>query len=432
VGEAVLKTCISEIRKALGDHPMRPQFIETVHRRGYRFLVSVSPLMVQPGSPALSHPAASPRPFVGRKVEIAFLDNFWQQCRQGRRQVIFVTGEPGIGKTLLVNVFENTLSADGDVWIGRGQCVEQHGPGEPYLPILEALGRLCREPRGERLVTLLKRLAPTWLAQLPGVIEPAEAEALRPSLAGVTPVRVMRELADAIEAFTAESLLLLVLEDLHALDHSTLEWLAYVARRSGPARLMIIGTYRPADLILRDHPLKAVKHELLVNGHCQELPLDCLNVTEVRDYLGLRLADLPPADQALSSLARVVYSRTEGNPLFMVNIVDYLLTQQLLVRADKTLRLADPSAVRTIPTGLRQFINMRVEQLADADRKVLAAASVAGLDFSTATVAAALKAPLEDVDRSCHELARALQFIASAGTDEWPDGTQSAPRCTGA
>src|SRR5262249_35129774 len=151
----------------------------------------------------------------------------------------FVTGEPGIGKTALIDAFLAGLAGSpGDpngsaanrvtasAWIARGQCVEQYGAGEPYLPILEALGRLCREAGREQHLALLDRYAPTWLVQMPTVLDAGALEALQRKVAGATRERMLREMGDALEALAAEQPLVLWLEDLHWSDVSTLELLA--------------------------------------------------------------------------------------------------------------------------------------------------------------------------------------------------------------
>src|SRR5262249_12343770 len=115
---------------------------------------------------------------------------------------------------------------DASVWIGRGQCVEQYGTGEAYLPILEAASRLGRAPGGERLVALLNQYAPTWLVQLPALVSAAELEALQRRVAGATRERMLREAADVLEILTAETMLVLVLEDLHWSDNATIDLLS--------------------------------------------------------------------------------------------------------------------------------------------------------------------------------------------------------------
>src|SRR5262245_2685629 len=185
VGDAVLKGCIREIREALGDDPAAPRFIETAHRRGYRF---IAPVVTATG-PALPAPAAASLSAVGREIELGRMQGWLARSLRGERQLVFVTGEPGIGKTTLVEAFLAGLTDPG-IRVGRGQCLEHHGIGEAYLPILEALGRLGREPRGRRLAERLRRHAPTWLAQLPSLVEGAD-EDLRRQVVGTTPQRML-------------------------------------------------------------------------------------------------------------------------------------------------------------------------------------------------------------------------------------------------
>jgi predicted ATPase len=124
--------------------------------------------------------------------------------------------------------------------------------------VLEALARLCRGPEGQHFLALLSQYAPSWLVQMPTLLSAAELEALQQRGSGATQARMLRELAEAIEALTAERPLILVLEDLQWSDYATLEWLAFVARRREKAGLLVIGTYRPMDVLVRAHPLRTV------------------------------------------------------------------------------------------------------------------------------------------------------------------------------
>src|SRR5207244_1740367 len=180
----------------------------------------------------------------------------------GVRQLLFVTGEAGLGKTTLVEAFLTALEASGPLWVGRGQCLDHYGAGEAYLPVLEALGRVCRGPGGQEVIALLGQQAPTWLVQMPGLVRAADLEPLQRRMAGATRDRMLRELAEALELLTARQPLLLVLEDLHWSDYSTLDVLAVLARRQEPARLLLLGTYRLPDALQRGHPLATVHHEL--------------------------------------------------------------------------------------------------------------------------------------------------------------------------
>src|SRR5215471_2618189 len=300
VSEAALTVCIGELRKALRETAQAPRFIQTVHRRGYRFIGHLPPVGPAPGllAPRPPTPLASPAPLlVGRARELAHLHQCLGRVRQGTRQTVLLTGEPGIGKTTIVNAFVAELADGGEVWLAQGQCIEHYGVVEAYLPVLEALGRLCREPGGAALLPVLEQHAPTWLVQMPALLSAGALEAVQRRVLGATRERMVRELAEAVEVLTAIRPLVLVLEDLHWSDYATLDLLTYLARREGPARLLLLGTYRPVEVLLRGHPVQTVKQELVLHGQAVELPLELLTAA-VGQYLTLRCASgaaLPPA-----------------------------------------------------------------------------------------------------------------------------------------
>src|SRR6266853_4639729 len=145
----VLKHQVLEVRKALGDDPRNPRFIETMPRRGYRFIAAVS------AGPE-THRTAEAKPahgrLVGRDAVFADLRDGLGKALRGQRQIVFVTGEPGIGKTALVDEFQRRATAEvADLGFARGQCVEGYGGQEAYYPMLEALGQLCRGPGGDEI-----------------------------------------------------------------------------------------------------------------------------------------------------------------------------------------------------------------------------------------------------------------------------------------
>src|SRR5262249_43790286 len=280
--------------------------------------------------------------------------------------------------------------------------------------------------------------APTWLVQMPALLTPTDLESLQRRTQGATRERMLRELAEAVEVLSAERPLVLVLEDLHWSDVSTLDWLAFVARRREPARLLIIGAYRPVEVIVGNHSLKSVKQELHLHGQCDELPLTFLTEEDVTKYLVRRFASPSPVSAGKASpesfasthperrreapkskdaqdklrrrgqgkdftsatlhkLAQLIHQRTEGNPLFIVNLVDYLITQGELARNDGqwTLQGEVTAVASCAPMSLQQMIEQQLERLSPTEKRVLEVASVAGAEFSAAAVAAGLKSEVD-------------------------------------
>jgi DNA-binding winged helix-turn-helix (wHTH) protein/predicted ATPase len=435
VGDAVLKDSIRQLREALHDDAAEPVYIETAHRRGYRFIgklsepasatktpVAFSSAPVLEASPNIATRRSSTETpgVLGRETELAKLHGWLDQALAGERQTVFVTGEPGIGKTTLVQAFLQQAAGD-SILIARGQCLEHYGSGEAYLPVLDGFSRLCRSVAAAQVLNCLRQHAPSWLAQMPSVIQPAERTVLQSQAQGATRERMLREMAEAIEAIAAEFPLLLVLEDLHWSDYSTLDLMSYLARRQDRARLLVIGTYRPVDVIVGDHPLKGVKRELQAHNLCRELPLEYLAEEAVAEYLNTRF----PGHQLPARLRRTIYQRTEGNPLFMVNLVEYLIDQKMIVeeKGAWNLRVELSDIEKGVPTNLRQLIEKQIERLDPDQRTVLEAASVAGMECSSIAIAAGLDMPIASVEKHCDELAGRHQFLSPAWLVELPDGT---------
>jgi predicted ATPase len=155
---------------------------------------------------------------VGRETALQRLHEWFERAQRGLRQIVFVTGDLGMGKTTLVEAFLTHITRQASPWLTRGQCIAHYGTGEAYMPALEALTRLCREPGGERLLELLSQQAPTWMAQMPALLNTGELEALQREVQGATRERMLREMADAVEVLTADKPLVSVLEDLHLSD----------------------------------------------------------------------------------------------------------------------------------------------------------------------------------------------------------------------
>jgi predicted ATPase len=412
VTDIVLRVSIREIRAALDDSVATPHYVETVGQEGYRFLM---------GGESVTPPPLKTGPIVGRQREVAILEQWFQRAASGQPQLGFVSGEVGIGKTMVVNLFLARLAAGSVVRIARGQCVEHYGVGESYQPLLGALERFGHGPDGAPMIGVLRRYAPMWLAQLPGIMNEVELERLQRQVYGATPARMLRELGHALAVLAADTPLVLVLEDLHWSDSSTVDVLAYLGQQLEPARLLVLGTYRPVDAMLRAHPLRRTVQELCGRGQARELSLELLPAEDVAAYVAGRCGGpVAPA------LAAFVHQRTDGNALFMVNVVEHLVQQDLVVQREGqwTLRQGAGAAVAKVPEGVQQLLVRRIEELAPETRQVLEAASVVGEAFAAPAVAAGVQSAVEDVQAVCDALAAQHHFIEDTGVTVWPDGTR--------
>ena len=477
VSDTVLKVCIHELRRVFDERPGAPRFIETMHGRGYRFIGQCqgerlqeaptkdrnneahkfleqqsqrSMLMTGPNAHALPfgsilkpphpnnftkhtmlqtqdhHPDSFYTPFsspilVDRENELAHLRRWQEKALCGKRQFVFVSGEPGVGKTALVDTFLAQAVNEGSPWVARGLCIEHHSTGEPYFPLLDALSRLCRDPGHKRLVALFRQYAPSWLMQMPSFLSSADRKNLSRELPAVSHERMLRELTQALEVLTKETPLIFVLEDLFWCDPATLDFLSFFARRTEPARFLFIGVHRPLDMGVKVPPLSAVRLDLLIHQHCEQLFLSPLTVGAVDRYLKIRFAN----NTFPESFTAWIYKYTEGNPLFMTNVTDHLVVRGVIVQRDGLWQLITEvkSMALDIPAHLQAVIEEQMPWISPQEARVLQAASIIGLEFSTALVTAALDMDLGEIETFCENLARRTLFLRQCGLTEWPDGT---------
>lgn len=431
VGREALRYTVRQLRLALGDADSPPRFVETLPRRGWRFIGRVIPIEGRQWKfhAGLAHdpdadPALSivPAPLVGRQRQLEQLLAAVERARSGVRQLVLVSGEAGIGKTSLVEAALHLLSGSADLRVARGQCIAQHGASEPYLPVLEALERLSGPSGRDETVDALRKHAPMWLAQLPSLTDPAEREALQLQIQGASPARMIRELNAALETLSGERTLVLWIDDLHWSDLATLEWLCHAMRRDEPARLLVIGCHRSADIGADIRELFATLRALTLNGRGVDLSLSLLSAPALEEYLERRFGGtVPPRQRA--TLATFLLQRTEGNPLFVVSVVDDLLHRGVLVSRGGRFRVDGALAGLPAPGTLRRLLEQEIDHADPDDRELLELASIAGMEFSAAALMTDSGSPLAEIEDRCEALARRGRFLVARGATEWPDGT---------
>lgn len=411
VSDDTLTQSIGELRRALGDSTRKPRFIETVHRRGFRFIARIVPdrPREEPAAQSGGDPAVQSsdldRSFVGRAEELEQLRSLFAKAERGTRQLIFVTGEAGIGKTRLVEQFldESRIHETGGAVL-RGQCVQQHGQREPYMPVLEAIERHLASPIGAGWVQSALRLAPHVAALLPtlpaGAIDPVQ-------IRNVSYEGMLREIGCLLESMAATAPLVLVLEDLHWSDPATLDLLSFLAQREDPSRLLLIGTYRPAEAALHSHPVRDLRQNLRLRRRCSDRMLDYLTVSDIAEFLRVRFGNVGVA------LAPLIHRRTDGNPLFILVLVEDLMRRGW-IRAEADGWRVDLPALdhaQVVPDDLREMISQQLDALDPEEKIALEVASVVGVRFDARVVAAALGREVEEVEAISERLVRRHSFL---------------------
>jgi DNA-binding winged helix-turn-helix (wHTH) protein len=405
----VLKGHIRALRAALGDDAGNPSFVQTVRGHGYRFIAKLA----HPQAPAAGREGhADHANFVARAMPLAELRNDFERACLGSLRMVFVTGEPGIGKTALIREFLRRNASTTDVWSTTGQCIEGFGGTEAYYPVLEALGKLCTGRDGNGVVQRVVAMAPTWGVSLTAQVSAERRQLLQRQIVGAGRDRMLREGCELLEALAALRPLLLVLEDAHWADFSTVDLLAALARRNSSARLMVIVTTRSEEVAVGRHPVRELFRELNAHRLCREVALDRFDL----DATARLIAD--PGSDADLTLAQWLHDRSRGNALYTVALLDHLVERGLVKRGSNRWQILErlDNVPFEVPPTIEQLVEASIERLQMPQRQALEAASVEGVSFTTRTVApaAALEAPV--FEEICQELARTETFICRGAT----------------
>ena len=335
--------------------------------------------------PSLEAPAENPlyrRVFVGRESELKQLQSAFDGAISGQGALMMVMGEPGIGKTALCEQLATYVTLRGGQTL-VGHCYEKGSLSLPYLAFVEALRSyvLSREVRD------LREELGSGAADVARIISEIRERLkvrLRPQR---NPEEERYRLLQAVSEFLRNAAnvrpMLVVLEDLHDADKGTLDMLTHVSRNLAGARLLIVGTYRDVE-VDRSHPLSAALAELRRVSTYGRVLLRGLNADEVR-----RMLESISRQSVPWGLAEVVHRQTEGNPLFVQEVVRYVSEEGLITRKEGRWRLTrDTPLEMSIPEGLRDVIGKRLSLLSPECNQLLSVASVIGREFALETLKA--------------------------------------------
>ncbi|MFT7775824.1 AAA family ATPase [Roseateles sp.] len=400
ITEGVIKTAISELRAALGDDVKQPRWIETLARRGYRYIGTA---LLAAAAPAGVSPPQRSSTLIGREDALAALQARWAAACQGQPGVLLVAGDAGMGKTALLSEFMHGLDqrSGDEAVVAVGQSVEALGEGEPYLPFLEALSPLLAQQPG--LLAELRRVAPTWLSQMPWHVALEDREALAREVAGASQERMLREFAVLLDQATQTQPWLVVVEDLHWSDSASVQLLGHLARRRSSGRWLVVGSFRPVDVAASEHPLGDMRRELRLHGQVREIALDGLNQAQLA---ALTTARCPGAQPSAAFLAQL-HRHTDGLPLFAERVLSELLEQGLLRPLDEGgWRFPEAGHPLPLPPTLIDLMERQIDRLPAAARQMLEVAALSPHEFDDVVLAEVLGIAPADVRQRLDGLVR--------------------------
>lgn len=421
VSETVLKVCVRELREALGDDPQSPRFVETRPRLGYRFVAPVRPAPIDLGRAV---PSARPFPVtdqrhsvVGRERELAELERLLEAARRDEvaPRLAFVQGEAGMGKTTLVDALGASKASDPSVLWFFGRCVEHHGPSEPLLPFFAGLVACATEDAEVRAV--LRTRAPTWCLHMPALF--GDDTSLASEALGATRARMLREFVDVLRELGARRTVLWLIEDMHWADPSSIDLLRHLASMQRGVAWLGVVTYRPSDIATQGHPLAACVLELEAHRHAATITLSAFSADEVTRYVKSALGEHVLGATWISQLGE----RTEGHPLFLASLLEYLLVVGVLRKDELGRFAAETSArdwLRNVPPDVSSMVTRKLAALDAKGRRLLACASVEGVEFQADTLADVVGQDRAEVEERLDELQSTHRILLAPteATDE--------------
>jgi DNA-binding winged helix-turn-helix (wHTH) protein len=399
VSESVLPRCIAAARRAVGDTRGRGAVIQTLHRRGYRF---VAPVTEAPAAPPPAAPSEARAPFVGREKPLAALCSAVDASAAGRLRVVLLAGEPGIGKTRTLAELAREAAARGVRWL-EGRCYE--GEGAPaFWPWVQVLRALVSDAPSSALAADLGPGAAD-LAELLPELRRKLPRLPRPDDLGSDQARF--RLFESVAAFVARAAarrpLAVALDDLHWGDADSLRLFDFLAQAHGAAPILLVGAYRDVE-VRRDRPLAPLLGALAGRAHVERLELRGLGPEDVAELVAA------VAGQQSPEVSAALAERSGGNPFFLHELVRLLVDEG---------GFAAPAAALSglaLPQGVRDAIGRRLDRLSPECNELLRAAAVAGRGFELRVLEKLSGAPREALLERLAE-AQAAGLVAPS-----PDG----------
>lgn len=342
--------------------------------------------------------------FIGREREMTELIAALDSAVGGQGRITMLVGEPGIGKTRLVEELE-TVALERGLHLAKAACYEG-GSSPPYWPWTQAIRSILIEP-SELILTALATRAAVIAEIVPEIGESIPDLGLPPEL---EPEQARFRLFDSVASFFGEVVssepMIIVLDDLHWADRSSLDLLEFIARDIGSSKLLLVGMYRGMELS-RQHPFSETLATLARSREFRRIHLRGLE----RDEVG-RLVETVSKTEAPTSWISEIYDRTEGNPFFVVEVTRDL-TQSEAFNAGEF----DSVGPFRIPDGVREAIGLRLNRLSEECNQLLHIAAVAGKEFELDLI------KMLHPDRSDAQFLSALEEALSAGIVEEMNGT---------
>jgi DNA-binding winged helix-turn-helix (wHTH) protein/tetratricopeptide (TPR) repeat protein len=391
VVESALTRLVSVLRKALRDGGEAPECIRNVPRAGYRFVASVtrSAAAQGDGHAAQTAPDESGFPFVGRSEPLARLDAAWSDVVKSRGRLVLLTGPAGIGKTRLAHEFESRALDDGAGSL-LSWCYEGTG-APPYWPWALWIRAYLRAAGSDAARRALGSGAADLAALVPEVGELSSDAPLREAPAGEGNFRFFYSVASFFRRAASARPLLLMIEDVQWADRSTLQLLSFVARELRDAPVLLLATARSEGP--SDGRVFADLHAALRQPEGVSIPLQALRSDEVDALVRARLGT-----HVDPGVLRAIEARTEGNPLFVHELVRSLEASGGAVGVEHVRAL--------IPAAVQGALTERVAQASERCRELLELAAVLGREFSLWSMR---RTALRDVEGALEEaLARGI------------------------